>query len=300
MTKPILARSRTAALALGLGLGAAFSLAGAALADPKVLAKVDGAPITEDDVADAMADIGPGLPQKLEGPAKQKYVLDYLIDLKLAAKKAEADKLTDTPDFQRKMTYYRDKLAMEQLLGSVAKAATTEEAERKAYDEAAKAEPPQEEIHARHILLPTEEEAKAALARVKGGEDFAKVATELSKDPGGEGGDLGWFTKDRMVPEFSEAAFKLEPGQISDPVKTQFGWHVIKVEEKRNRKAPDFDQVKSQIETYVTRKAQADYVAKLREAAKIERLDKPEETAAKTDSKPDAKPDDSKMAPANK
>ena len=118
MTKPILARSRTAALALGLGLGAAFSLAGAALADPKVLAKVDGAPITEDDVADAMADIGPGLPQKLEGPAKQKYVLDYLIDLKLAAKKAEADKLTSSPEFDRKLSYYREKLAMEQLLGS--------------------------------------------------------------------------------------------------------------------------------------------------------------------------------------
>src|SRR6202789_3808734 len=93
---------------------------------------------------------------------------------------------------------------MEQLLGAVGKAATTEEAERKVYDDAAKAEPPQEEVHARHILLPTEDEAKKALARVKAGEDFAKVATELSKDPGGEGGDLGWFTKDKMVPEFAD------------------------------------------------------------------------------------------------
>src|SRR6185312_15926667 len=174
------------------------------------LAKVDGRPITDQDVADAMADIGPGLPQKLEGAARQKYVLDYLIDLKLAAKKADADKLTSTPEFQRKIAYQRDKVAMEELLASIAKAATTEEAERKAYDEAAKAEPPQEEIHARHILVPTEEEAKKALARIKAGEDFAKVATEVSKDPSGNGGDLGWFTKDRMVPEFSAAAFKLE------------------------------------------------------------------------------------------
>ena len=231
-------RSRTAVAAFALGLGAALSFAGQALADPKVLAKVDGQPITDEDVADAMTDIGPGLPQKLEGAARQKYVLDYLVDLKLAAKKAEADKLTGSPEFERKLAYYREKLAMEQLLSSVGKAATTEEAERKAYDDAAKAEPPQQEIHARHILLPTEDEAKKALARVKGGEDFAKVATELSKDPSGNGGDLGWFTKDRMVPEFSDAAFKLKEGEISEPVKTQFGWHIIKIEGSRTKSFP--------------------------------------------------------------
>ncbi len=246
MTTIFSARSRTAAAALALGLGAALSFAYPALAaDPKVLAKVDGQPITESDVADAMTDIGPGLPQKLEGAARQKYVLDYLIDLKLAAKKAEADKLTSSPEFERKLAYYHDKLAMEQLLASVGKAATTEEAERKAYDEAAKSEPPQQEIHARHILLPTEDEAKKALARVKGGEDFAKVATELSKDPSGNGGDLGWFTKDRMVPEFSDAAFKMKDGEISEPVKTQFGWHIIKVEGTRTKSFPPSSRLKT-------------------------------------------------------
>jgi peptidyl-prolyl cis-trans isomerase C len=273
MTTTFSARSRTAAAALALGLGAALSFAGPALADPKVVAKVDGQPITDEDVADAMADIGPGLPQKLEGAARQKYVLDYLVDLKLAAKKAEADKLTLTPEFDRKLAYYREKLAMEQMLASVGKAATTDEAERKAYDEAAKAEPPQQEIHARHILLPTEDEAKKALARVKAGEDFAKVATELSKDPSGNGGDLGWFTKDRMVPEFSEAAFKLKDGEISDPVKTQFGWHIIKVEGVRTKSFPPFEQVKDQAARYVAQKAESDAVAQLHSVAKIELFD---------------------------
>jgi peptidyl-prolyl cis-trans isomerase C len=273
MTRMLPAHLRSMAAACALGVGATFLLAAPALADPKVVATVDGAPITDQDVAVALADIGPGLPQKLDPAARQKYVLDYLIDLKLAAKKAVVDKLDQTPDFAQKLAYYHDKLSMEEYLGKIAKDATTEEAERKAYDEAAKAEPPQEEIHARHILLPTEDEAKKALARVKAGEDFAKVATELSKDPGGEGGDLGWFTKDRMVPEFSAAAFKLKEGEISEPVHTQFGWHVIKVEGVRTKSFPPFEQVKEQAARYVAQKAQSEAVAGLHSAAKIEKFD---------------------------
>jgi peptidyl-prolyl cis-trans isomerase C len=285
------APARRLAICLASSLGAALALAGAAHADPKILAKVDGVAITEDDVGDALLDIGPGLPQKLEGPAREKYVVDYLIDLKLVARKAEADKLDAGADFARRLAYYHDKLAMETLLTSVAKAAVTEEAERKAYDEAAKAQPPAEEIHARHILLPTEEDAKAALARIKAGEDFAKVATELSKDPAGEGGDLGWFTKDRMVPEFADAAFKLQPGQVSDPVKSQFGWHIIKVEERRTRTFPPFDQVKDQAARYVGQKAQGELIAAVRQGVKIERMD--EEPTPAGDAKApagDAKP----------
>ena len=263
-----------------ISLAAVMLLGGIAHADPKVLAKVDGVPITEDDVNDALLDIGPGLPQKLEGPERQKYVLDYLIDLKLVAKKAQADKLDTGSDFARRLAYYHDKLAMEALLGVAAKSATTDDAEHKAYDEAAKAQQPVEEVHARHILLPTEDEAKAALARVKKGEDFAKVATELSKDPAGDGGDLGWFTKDRMVPEFADAAFKLQPGQVSDPVKSQFGWHVIKVEERRMKTFPPFDQVKDQAARYVAQKAQSDLIASLHQGAKIERMDGDQTPAA--------------------
>lgn len=262
------------AAASRLALAAVLSLAASlAAAETKTLATVDGQSITDQDVSEALSDIGQGLPQGMDDAAKRKYALDYLIDLHLVAKQGFADKVDADPDFQRKLAYFRDKLAMEAVLSKAAKAADTDKAEHEAYDAAAKAQPPEEEIHARHILLPDEASAKAALARVKGGEDFAKVATELSKDPAGKGGDLGWFTKDRMVPEFANVAFKLKPGEISDPVKTQFGWHIIKVEGERMKTFPPFDQVKEQASHYVEQKAQADLVQKLRKDAKVERFD---------------------------
>jgi peptidyl-prolyl cis-trans isomerase C len=302
MTRSALAPALRLALVLATSLSVGWlALAPAHAADPHVLAKVDGAPITDEDVADAMHDIGPGLPQKLEGAAREKYVLDYLIDLRLVAAKAKADKLDQGADFTRQLDYYHDKLAMEALLTQVGKDAATEEATRKAYDEAAKAQPPVEEIHARHILLPTEEEAKAALARVKAGEDFAKVATELSKDPAGDGGDLGWFTKDRMVPEFADAAFKLQPGEVSEPVKSQFGWHIIKVEERRMRTFPPFEQLKDQASRYVAQKAQGDLIASLHTTAKVERFDEAGQVIPDTPPAPpaDAAPAAAPDAPAD-
>ena len=290
-----------------LGLAAAGCLAMVLLAGPvraedanPVLAKVNGSEIRKSDVALAEEELGPSLAQ-MDAATKDENVLAFLIDMKIVSKAAEDKKVQDSDDFKRRMTFTRSRLLMDNLLASEGKAATTDDAMKKVYEEASKQITGEQEVHARHILVETEDQAKAVEDELKKGADFAELAKKKSKDPGAsDGGDLGFFTKDQMVPEFSTVAFALEPGKVSDPVKTQFGWHVIKVEEKRNRKAPDFDQVKSQIETYVTRKAQADYVAKLREAAKIERLDKPEETAAKTDAKPDAKPDDSKLAPAKK
>lgn len=255
-------------------------LAGTALASAKVLASVNGAEITDDDVRIATQDLGPTLPQQLKGPARDTYVLDYLIDLKLASTQAAKDGMGDTPDFTRQMAYYRDKTLMEGLLGNLAKSAVTDEAEHKVYDDVAKQQKPEDEYHARHILVPTEDEAKAALARVKGGEDFAKVADEVSKDPGSQGGDLGWFTKDKMVPEFAEATAKLDKGQISDPVKSQFGWHVIQLEDKRQKTFPPFEQVKDQVARYVVQKAQSDAIMKLRDGAKIERMEPPAPPAA--------------------
>ena len=267
-------------------------LVGPARADDKVLAKVNGAEIRQSDVALAEEELGPSLAQ-MDPATKEENVLAFLIDMKIVAKAAEDKKVADNDDFKKRMAFTRNRLLMDSLLASEGKAATTDDAMKKVYEDASKQISGEQEVHARHILVETEDEAKQVAEELKKGADFAELAKKKSKDPGAsDGGDLGFFTKDQMVPEFSTVAFSLEPGKISDPVKTQFGWHIIKVEEKRNRKPPEFDQVKGQIETYVTRKAQADYVAKLRDSAKIERMDQ----AANTPAKPDAaaKPADAK------
>ena len=279
----------------------ALSLAAPALAQDAnpVLAKVNGDAIRQSDVTLAEEELGPSLAQ-MDPASRKENVLSFLIDMKIVAKAAEAKKVEDRDDFKAKLAFARNRLLMDNLLGTEGKAALTDDAMKKVYEEAAKQISSEQEVHARHILVETEDEAKAVEAELKKGADFAELAKKKSKDPGAsDGGDLGFFTKDQMVPEFSAVAFALEPGKVSDPVKTQFGWHVIKVEEKRNRKAPEFDQVKPQIETYVTRKAQADYVAKLREAAKVERTEQPADAAKDAKADP-AKPADSKMAPAKK
>jgi peptidyl-prolyl cis-trans isomerase C len=218
----------------------------------------------------------------MDPATKRENLLSYVIDLKIVAKAAEDKKLGDTDAFKKSLAFARERLLMDKLLTDEAKTAATDAAMRKVYEEAASQMGGDEEVRARHILVESEDEAKQIVEELKKGGDFAEIAKKKSKDPGAsDGGDLGYFTKEQMVPEFSKVAFELETGKISDPVKSQFGWHVIKVEDKRKRKPPEFEQVKPQIETYVTRKAQADLVAKLRESAKVERLDKAEAPAAK-------------------
>jgi peptidyl-prolyl cis-trans isomerase C len=241
----------------------------------KVVAKVAGVEIRESDLAMAEEDMGQQV-QQLEGAAKRDALVAYVADVIIAAKAAEAKKVTDQKDFKSRIAFIRNKLAMEMLLVQEGKAAATDAAMKKVYEEAVKQQGNEQEVRARHILVPTEAEAKTILAEIKKGTDFAEMAKQKSKDPGAaaEGGDLGYFTKDQMVPEFAEQAFKMNKGDVSDPVKSQFGWHIIKVEDKRTKPAPTFEAVKDQVEQYVTRRAQAEYITKLRETAKVERLDK--------------------------
>lgn len=263
------------ALALSLALSGPV----AAQAD-KVIAKVDGVAITEGDLALALDDLGDRLPTQANAAQKRDYAIGYLIDLKIAANAAKAAKVNESAEFARRAAYFQDKVMVDELVAREAKKAVTPEAARKLFDDTLKTVTPEEEVRARHILVEGEEDAKKIQARVTTGkEDFAKVAGETSKDPGSkvEGGDLGWFAKDRMVKEFAEAAFALKPGEVSQPVKSQFGWHVIRLEERRTKPLPKFEDVQKEIDTYLARKAQEDLIVSLRNKAKVERLDKPEE-----------------------
>jgi len=271
--RPASAGASLAVLALVAALGAAPALVRAQ--DDPVVARVNGTDVRQSDLAMAEEDLGGNIPQ-MTPEAKREYLITFVGDMLLVAKAAEAKKTADTNEFKQKLAYARTKLLMESYLQSEAKAAVTDAELRKVYDEAIgqmKAEP---EVRARHILVETEEEAKVLLGELKKGADFAELAKSKSKDPGSaDGGDLGYFTKDQMVPEFSEVAFKLEKGQLSDPVKSQFGWHVIKVEDKRTRQPPEFDKVKDQLESFVVRRQQSQLITKLRAEGKIERVGAP-------------------------
>ena len=246
----------------------------AAGSDP-VVARVNGVEITQGDLALAEEDVGADL-RAASPEAKREHLISYLADIIMVTQAAEKKNIAESPDFKRRLAFLRNKLLMGFELQEETKAAVSEEAMRQTYDDAVKSAAGQEEVRARHILVDNEDEAKAIVEQLRAGGDFAAIAKEKSKDPGGaEGGDLGYFTKDQMVPEFADVAFKMYPGQLSNPVKTQFGWHIIKLEDKRTKQPPEFDKVKGQIEAFLSRKAQTDFVAGLRKTAKIERLDKP-------------------------
>jgi peptidyl-prolyl cis-trans isomerase C len=238
-----------------------------------VVAKVNGTEIRQGDLNIAAEDLGGNLPPMSEDN-KRDYLIKYVSDIMLAAKAAEAKNVADSADFKQRLAFARNKMLMESLLLSTGKAAVSDDELQRVYQEASKQMGQEEEVRARHILVETEDEANEIVSALKNGADFAELAKQKSKDPGAsEGGDLGYFTKDQMVPEFSEVAFKMSPGQLSNPIKTQFGWHVILLEDRRVRQAPPFEEVKGQIENYVVRKAQADLITKLRSDAKVERLD---------------------------
>jgi peptidyl-prolyl cis-trans isomerase C len=270
-------------------------------APDKVVATIDGKPITEGDLAVAEGEIGQDM-GTMPGAQKRTSLLEFLIDNQLFAEAAEGDKLDQGADFQTHLAYLKRRALRELYFDKVIKTSVTEAEARKIYDEQVKLLKPAEEVSARHILVDTEAEAKALKEKIDKGADFAQLAKENSKDPGSkdDGGNLGYFGHGQMVPQFEEVVFKLKKGEVSDPVKTQFGWHVIKLDEKRAKVFPPLEQVREQVSRYVAQKAQSDLIVQLRQGAKIERTEPPAD-AKPADAKPaEAKPEEKKPAEKKK
>lgn len=253
--------------------GMAFIVMGGVSAQGKVLATVDGAEITDKDVEIARTEIGEQLSSIPEEQQRRELVL-YLIENQLLASAAEKEKLHEGPEADARLKYYRRRALHDAYYHKKVRLAVDETALRKVYDEEVAKLEPQEEFRARHILVKTEEEAYDVIERINRGGDFAELAKELSTGPSGpKGGDLGYTTKGRMVPEFEKAALALEKGAVSEPVKTQFGWHVIKLEDKRMKEPPSFDDVKGSMKSGMIRQKAIEVITGLREDAKIDILD---------------------------
>lgn len=239
----------------------------------EVIARLGDREFTSADIAVAAEDLAETL-QQLPADQREAYLLTYLADLERIADAARAASVQDDPAFKSRLQYMQDRTLMETYLQQVGEQAATDAAAQALYQENIGGTEPQQEVKARHILVPSEEEAQTLKQQLDDGADFAKLAEENSKDPGSspQGGDLGYFTQDQMVPEFSETAFALEPGAVSDPVESQFGWHIIKVEDKRDKEKPSFEQVEGQLKQVLARQAQRDLIMSLREENKIELL----------------------------
>lgn len=239
-----------------------------------VVAKVNDISITEGDLKLAEDEIGRDL-GNLPDATKRRVLVEFLIENNLFAKAAESAKLSESADFDKRLTYWRNRALRDAYFDKEINSSVSEAAAKAYYDDQVKALKPKEEVEARHILVDTEEKAKELKAKIAEGTDFATLAKEHSKDPGtkDDGGMLGYFSTGQMVPAFEQAAFALKKGEVSDPVKSQFGWHLIKVEDRRQKPPPSFEDVKDRIlASMIHQRAQA-VAAKLREEAKIEYID---------------------------
>ncbi len=242
-------------------------------ADP-VVAKVDGQAIHLSDLKDAVQ----GLPENLRGmPSQTLYpmLLDQLIDGRVLVAEARKSGLDKDPTVQRQVAAAEDRALQTAVLSKEVGPSVTDEAVHARYEQDLAGKPGEDEVHAKHILVDNEAEAKKIIAQLKGGADFATLAKQYSKDPSGaqQGGDLGFFKKDEMVPEFADAAFALQPGQVSpEPVHSQFGWHVILVVERRRAEPPSFDKARDELRQKMIQEGVQKVVAKARAAASVEKF----------------------------
>jgi len=241
--------------------------------DP-VVATVNGQPITLSELEIAQQTLPPqyrNVPLQTVFPA----LLERVISSKLVVVDAKKNKVETDPAFKKRMAYVEEQVIQDYWLTKEISKLITDAKMQERYKEKLKSMPAEEEVHARHILVATEQEAKDILAELKKGTAFDKLAKEKSTDKasGAEGGDLGWFKRTDMVKEFSDAAFNLKKGELSEtPIKTQFGFHVIKVEDRRQAPPPTFEELSEQIREEMGREAVGHMLDQLRANAKIEKF----------------------------
>jgi peptidyl-prolyl cis-trans isomerase C len=256
-------------------LGAAMALSAGAqeIKDDKVVAVVNGHEIKISEVQMATDDIIgqlPDLPPKLRYP----FVVEFLVERHLLAQLAVKEGIANTDEYKRRLALYQAKALRDAYFFQKIRPQVTDEEIKTAYDAESAKVAQTERVRARHILLGSEKEANDILARLKAGEKFPDLAKKYSLDGSKDyGGDLGYFTAPEMVAEFSKAAFALKVGEVSPPVKTDFGWHIIKLEDRKLGAAQPFDQVKSAIRNVLLRKKVQETMDELRKTAKVEVLD---------------------------
>jgi peptidyl-prolyl cis-trans isomerase C len=239
----------------------------------RVVARVNGHEITVREIEIAADDLGGQLP---EIPANMRYpfIVEYLIERHLLAQAAVAEGVADSDEYKQRLAFYQAKALRDAYFSAKLRPLVTEEEVKAAYDRESAKVKTELRARARHILVATEAEAQAVIDRLEKGEKFEELAKQISIDGSKEyGGDLGYFTAAEMVPEFSKAAFALKPGQLSKPVKTSYGWHVIRVEEFKEGGPQPYDQVKGPIRSVLLREKVQTKVFQLREKAQIEVLD---------------------------
>lgn len=246
----------------------AFSATGFAAVE---LAKIGSKSLTDADVKSLVGSIPEGQKQQINGDdsIKEKMV-DNLVMEELFVQEAEKTGLSKDKDFTAALERAKRQLLAQRFVQKSIQPKITDGAV-KTFFEKNKARYSQDEVHALHVLLKTEAEAKEVYNKAKAGEDFEVLAKKYSKDPSAAQnmGDLGFFTRSRMVPQFADAAFAMKPGEISQPVKSPFGYHVIKVTEKRDGKPVKFDEVKDQVKNDLQTQTFNDMVASLKKSTKV-------------------------------
>src|SRR5215472_8464513 len=239
-----------------------------------VVARVDGSELRLSDVKAAQQNLPPQA-QKL--PLEQIYpqLLDRLVDSMLILQAGRKEHLEQDPDLQSRLKHYQDRLIQEAYVSRAIKQAETEDRLKARYETLLKENPAQDEVRARQILLTTEAEAKSVIAELDTGGNFAELAKKHSSDPGAAADDLDYTSRDEMAtemgPEFAEAVFAIPAGQYGKtPIKSKFGWHVIKIEDRRTGKPPSFEEARDQLSHTLANEILETKLRDLRGAAKIE------------------------------